>query len=312
MNMMNSTEWLAYFRQNRLDRRAIPWHEGVRLRPGLHEPLARSLATFQLGESSEGRKLRNEARRLAERTGDTAYAEAIEMFVAEEHEHSRLLARVLSLMDAPLLGRQWSDGLFRLCRHLLSFHGELCVLLMAEIVALKYYGAIRTGAGDPVLETICDQVLYDEKFHVRFHCEYLHRAVARRPAFVRAACWWALTAMFAGASTVVAWDHRAGFRALGGSATEFLRDSWRNFAAARRAIFSGEPFVWSASSGRAESPIAIPITVRILLRTASAWQHAWLATASTVRGLKMRLRKLRTTARDVPLPARAREAHRHL
>ncbi len=41
---MNSSDWLAYFRQNQLDRRGIAWHEGIPLDPHLRAPLARSLA----------------------------------------------------------------------------------------------------------------------------------------------------------------------------------------------------------------------------------------------------------------------------
>jgi len=205
--------------------------------------LVRSLARFQLGESSNGTRLLAAARRL----GDPAYSEAIALFIAEEQEHSRLLANVLQQMNAPLLQHHWTDSLFRRCRHLLGFYEEISVLLMAEIIALKYYGAVRKGCHAPVLELVCDQILADEKFHVRFHCERLHETIARRWWPVRAACWLALSAMFAMATTVVAWDHRHAFIALGGSVTEYLRDSWANFRAAREAIFSGIPFARDAA-----------------------------------------------------------------
>src|ERR1039458_6158260 len=115
---MNSIDWLAYFRQNRLDRRGVAWHEGILLDPRLRGPLVRSLARFQLGESSDGARLLAAARRLSRKTGDEAYSEAIALFIAEEQEHSRLLAKVLELMNVPLLRRHWTDSLFRRCRHL--------------------------------------------------------------------------------------------------------------------------------------------------------------------------------------------------
>ncbi|HVM60325.1 MAG TPA: ferritin-like domain-containing protein [Verrucomicrobiae bacterium] len=244
---MNSSDWLAYFRQNQLDRRGISWHEGIRLDPRLTVPLARSLARFQLGESSDGAHLRFRARRLAQKTGDAAYADAIELFIAEEQEHARLLAKVLHQLHAPLLRHHWSDWLFRRCRHLLGFYEEISVLLIAEIIALKYYGVIREGCRAPVLETVCEQILADEKFHVRFHCERFHEVIARRSKPVRAAWWWALTGMFAAACTVVAWDHRRAFRALGSSALVFLGESSLNFLAARDAIFLGVPFARGAA-----------------------------------------------------------------
>ena len=244
---MNATDWLAYFRQNRLDRRGVAWHEGIAVDASLREPLASSLARFQLGESSNGMRLLAAARRLSGKTGDPAYSAAIELFIAEEQEHSRLLAKVLEQMNAPLLAYHWTDWLFRRCRHLLGFYEEIAVLLMAEIVALKYYGAIRKGCHAPVLEIVCEQILADEKFHVRFHCESLHEAIVKRAWPVRAACWLALSAMFVMASAVVAWDHRRVFSALGCSAAEFLRDSWANFFAAREAIFSGVAFARGAA-----------------------------------------------------------------
>jgi len=244
---MNSSDWLAYFRQNQLDRRGIAWHEGIRLEPPLRAPLASSLARFQLGETSDGAALSARARRLAEQTGDYAYADAVDLFITEKQEHSRLLACVLQQLNAPLLLRHWTDSLFRRSRHLLGYYEEIAVLLMAEIIALKYYGAVREGCGAPVLEIVCEQILADEKFHVRFHCEQFHRTLAQRPMPIRAAWWWALTAMFVAASAVVAWDHRRAFRVLGGSATEFLHDAWFNFRAAREAIFTGVPFARGAA-----------------------------------------------------------------
>jgi len=244
---MNSSDWLAYFRQNQRDRRGIAWHEGIRLDPPLRVPLARSLARFQLGESSNGAHLKYRARRLVRRTGDVAYADAIDLFIVEEQEHSRLLANVLRRLNTPMLCHHWSDSLFRLCRHLLGFYEEISILLIAEIIALKYYGAVREGCGAPVLEIVCEQILADEKFHVRFHCERFHDVFAQRSRPVRAAWWWALTILFAAASIVVAWDHRHAFRALGGSALEFLGESWTNFLAAREAIFSGVPFARGAA-----------------------------------------------------------------
>ena len=44
---MNSVDWLAYFRQNRLDRRGVAWHEGIHLEPGLQSPLAHSFTLLE-------------------------------------------------------------------------------------------------------------------------------------------------------------------------------------------------------------------------------------------------------------------------
>jgi len=247
---MNSKDWFAYFQQNQLDRRGISWHEGIHVSPAIQEALGPSLARFQLGESSEGNRLRAAARR----TGDPAYAAAIDLFIAEEQEHARLLANVLDQWKVPRLRGHWTDSLFRASRHLLGLHEEIAVLLMAEIIALKYYGVIRQGCRAAVLETVCEQILADEKFHVRFHCERLHDFIAQRLRPVRAAWWLVLTGMFAVAAVVVGWDHRRTFRCLGSSSTEFLIDSWANFRAARTAIFSGVPFARGAAEQLPHGP----------------------------------------------------------
>ena len=250
---MRSKEWMAYFRQNKNDRRLIAWHEGVQVRADLYRPLARSLATFQLGESTEGKRLLARASRLAERNSDPDYAEAMQLFIAEEHEHARLLANILQQMNAPLAKHHWAEGLFHLVRNVWGYHFEITVLLMAEIIALQYFSTVRHGVGNSTIEAVCDQILYDEKFHIRFHCEYLHRAIAAKPVAFRAACWSGLAVLYAGASAVVACDGRKVFAALGSSSGEFLRHTWRDFAAARHAIFTGESFDWSAATGQPES-----------------------------------------------------------
>lgn len=268
---MTSVEWRDYFQQNGRDRLPIAWDEPIQAPPAA---VVRSLARFQLGESSEGRRLR----RLAWATGDAPYATAIDLFIREEQEHARLLGVVLDRYGAPRLGRHWSDWLFRRCRHGLGFRAEIVVLLMAEIIALKYYSVIRAGVADEPLRRVCDQILHDEKFHVRFHCEYLHRWLGGRTGWGLRV----LTCLFAGASTVVAWDHRAAWAALGSSAEEFLDESWENFAGVRQAILTGEPFVWSRSLSAVVSPEA-PV------RRRSDWEVARALGVRAWRGLNFPL-----------------------
>ncbi|MCG3147415.1 MAG: hypothetical protein PCFJNLEI_00855 [Verrucomicrobiae bacterium] len=271
---MNSAEWLAYYRQNRSDRLPIAWDVPVQITPALRASVLRSLARFQLGESSAGTSLR----RAARTTGDADFMAAIELFIAEEQEHARLLGRVLARFAVPPLHHHWSDWLFRRCRHRLGFSGEITVLLMAEIVALKYYSVVRTGTADGALRGVCDQMLHDEKFHVRFHCEYLHRWLGRRSPVVQPLASWVFTVLFAGATTVVAWDHRSAFLALGSSADEFLNDSWQNFQAAQTAILTGRPFVWSRTLGRAEAGPA-------WVAPRSEFQQAWALARQSARWL---------------------------
>ena len=69
--------WLNYFEYNRRNRPSVPWARGIEVEPHLRTPLIRSLQKFQLGESGEGRKLRDHARKA----GDPTYADAIDLFI---------------------------------------------------------------------------------------------------------------------------------------------------------------------------------------------------------------------------------------
>lgn len=247
---MSSQDWLEHFRQNKINRRKIAWNEGVNVAARVRKPLAKSFATFQLGERSEGKRLLAGARRYAARSGDPDYAEAMKLFIAEEHEHARLLANAVRAMAAPLAKRHWAEGIFHLVRNVYGYFFEVTVLLMAEIIALQYFHIVRRCVADRTVESLCGQILYDEVFHIRFHCQYLHKLIAPKPAVVRAAYWWGLAAMYAGASAVVAWDNRVLFAGIGCTKREFVRDTWCDFAAARQAMFTGEPFEWCVATGR--------------------------------------------------------------
>jgi hypothetical protein len=199
--------------------------------------LIRSLQRFQVGESGDGAHLK----RCAERTHEPAYAEAIALFVAEEQAHARLLAEVLHELDAPLLTWHWSDALFLVIRRAAGLHHELLVLLIAELIALRYYAAVRDAARDEVVGAVCAQILRDEEWHVAFHFERLNEDLGRLAPPVR----WALRngwrLLCRGFALGVAADHRGLFRAAGLPLREFYRDCCRNFDDAAARIFKPAP-----------------------------------------------------------------------
>jgi hypothetical protein len=203
------------------DRRLLRAEDPRPLPPGgpLHPAIVRSLQRFQLGESGDGAGLV----RLAERD-DPDYAAAMRLFVAEEQEHARLLAAVLGAVGESLLDGDWSERVFVGLRRALGLRLELVVLTTAEVVALRYYRALRDGGTDPLLVELGRRVLADEQHHVPFHVDRLREGFARTPPAgrrVAALAWWAL---MAGAALVVAVDHGAALRALGVPPARFFRD----------------------------------------------------------------------------------------
>jgi hypothetical protein len=128
--------WLTFFRTRR--RRALPLAEGQALDPGHRALIARSIATFQLGESSDGAHLRAAARAFAERHALPTLPEITGLFIAEEQFHAALLAAFMKANGIPLMGSQWTDRVFRALRRLAGFEPAIAILLVAEIIALTY------------------------------------------------------------------------------------------------------------------------------------------------------------------------------
>ncbi|PRX43889.1 hypothetical protein B0I33_11352 [Prauserella shujinwangii] len=229
--------WVREFRAADGRRREEGDPDWTRGAAGLSPAVVRSLQRFQVGESGDGANLI----RAAERTGDADYAEAVRLFVAEERDHARLLARLLRAADAPTITRHWTDTAFVAVRRALGLRLELMTLLVAEVIALRYYRALRDGAGDRLTTQVADRVLTDEERHVPFHVQRLHADYGHlSPALwsaVRGA-WWAL---YLAAVAVVAVDHGSALARLGVPRRRFAADAIRLFARTVRDVRRGLP-----------------------------------------------------------------------
>lgn len=217
-----SEEWRAYFRHNADTLLPMTWHDGAALTPEETQAIYRSIQQFQLGESSEGNHLKRLARAYAARTGDAAYADAMDLFIQEEQRHARDLGRFMDLAGIPRAANHWSDSVFRGLRKLSNLEMMLSVLLIAELIAKVYYVALRDATACPLLRQICRQLLLDEQEHVHFHLERLARMrVDRR---------WSLdlvhllfSEFFGGACVVVWMGNAAVFKRAGMTFGSFWR-----------------------------------------------------------------------------------------
>jgi hypothetical protein len=212
----------------------VPWENGVHVEPHLRAPLIRSLQKFQLGESGEGRNLKRHAREA----GDATYATAIDLFIQEEQEHSRLMGQILHGLNAPLLKSDWSDWCFVSLRHLFGLHQELMVLLLPEMIAKRYFRALHDGTRDPVLQAVFAQIVQDEVGHLAFHVEYLRRAFEKMPFTRRMLVLILWRLVFRATCVAVILDHRAVLRAVGVKPQEFWRDCGEIFDEVAAGIFS--------------------------------------------------------------------------
>jgi hypothetical protein len=207
---LNWTHWRRFFAARR-------HRPGVRLLvdepqlAGIPASLVRSLAIFQLGESGGGNVV-EQARRSRLPSVDADYAEAVALFVAEEHRHSELLACCVRVLRGRLLDKNWTARLFVVGRRLMGLRLKVMVLLAAEVVGICYYQLLAGGLPDSELRSVLREIAADEKAHLRFHCDFLHaqmRSRLHRGLFVVA---W--RALMLAAVLVVLIDHRAALRDL--------------------------------------------------------------------------------------------------
>jgi hypothetical protein len=205
------------------------WPTGGRLEPAL----VRSLQRFQAGEDGDGASLIAKSAKA----GDHDYLSAVRLFVAEEQNHARLLKNVLACAGQPTIGGHWSDTVFVAVRRALGLRLELMTLMLAEVVALRYYRALRDGAADALLADVAGRILADEQRHVPFHVDRLRDGFCSTPAparLVGVAFWWLL---MTGATIVVAVDHGSALRALGVPAHRFAADVLATFRPIAREVF---------------------------------------------------------------------------
>jgi hypothetical protein len=172
----------------------------------LHPAIVRSVQRFQVGESGDGAN-------LIAKAGDGDYGTAVKLFVAEEQNHARLLANLLEAAGAPTIASHWSDAVFVRLRRALGLRLELLVLLVAEVIALTYYRALRDGTDDPLTTDVAGRILADEQRHVPFH----------RHRLGRVGLGWRI--LLTGTAVVVALDHGSALRQLGMTRRRFIAET---------------------------------------------------------------------------------------
>lgn len=188
--------------------------------------IIRSIQRFQVGESGDGANLRAKAARA----GDPVYAAAVELFIAEEQNHARLLDHLLQAAGHETISAHWTDTAFVHLRRALGLRLELMVLSVAEVIAVPYYRALRDGTSDELTTRTAALIVADEQRHIPFHTQRLHQAFAHTPTPLRPlirAVWWAI---LCAAVLVVLLDHGPALRQLQVTRRGFTRASFALFA----------------------------------------------------------------------------------
>jgi hypothetical protein len=229
---MDWTPWRAHFEAN-AHRPLPPMPTDLELPAHAREPLIRTLAVFQRGETGEGR-IANEIRRAGLPGIDDDYHRALVLFIQEEGRHALILGTALSSLGGAPRRSAWAEKVFRATRRGMDARHELGVLLAAEVVAVVFYRALAEALPPGALADALHGIVDDEQHHLAFHVDFfranLGGAVDRASWRAR---WWAITT--AACATVIV-DHRATFKALGIDRVTLTRDVRRTIAEVDRRV----------------------------------------------------------------------------
>ena len=256
----NLRVWLNHFEYHAEQPRGARGGTLGALRPEERRLIARSIATFQLGEQSDGTGLLRAAYRFAAAHGDELLPRITELFIREEQRHARLLREFMDEHGIRTRCRHWTDGVFRRLRRLAGFELYLHVLITAELIGNVYYRALEAATGCQRLKALCRTLLADELAHIGYESELILELRARKPPALRACVRLAHRAFFCGAACAVWLSHRAVLRCEGHTAASFLRACLAQYAfhldpvSALRAPLRAGQYPAAVATDRARAP----------------------------------------------------------
>lgn len=189
-----------------------------------HRRIAGSIATFQLGEQSEGRTLLRFAEMFAAERGLPALPAVTALFIKEEQHHAAQLKAYMLANGLPLKQRSWTDSIFRVLRKLAGYEAAVTVLVTAEMVGFVYYRALARATGSRCLKTICRSMCADESLHLRYETQLLMTIRGQRGPLRRRCIEWLHRCLLTLSACVVFHDHRAVLKHAGYDLSGFVRD----------------------------------------------------------------------------------------
>jgi hypothetical protein len=228
--LLDSRIWLNHFEYHAEHPRCVPPGLADALRPEERRLITPSIATFQLGEQSEGGTLLRAAQHFASRHELPALVRITELFIREEQRHAALLGEFMRDHEIPLKTRDWTDRVFRMARRLAGLELYLNVLICAELIGIVYYRALEAATGCQRLKVLCRTLVCDELAHVGYESQLLFGLRAQRSGPLRLAIRLAHRAFFAATVGVVWLTHRALLRQAGYRARTFLHACLAQYA----------------------------------------------------------------------------------
>ncbi|HEV2444133.1 MAG TPA: hypothetical protein VGT07_16535 [Steroidobacteraceae bacterium] len=228
--LANLRVWLNHFEYHAEQPRGAPTGSLSGLRPEERRLIGRSIATFQLGEQSDGTGLLRAAYRFAAAHGDELLPRITELFIREQQRHARLLRGFMDEHGIRGKCRHWTDIVFRRVRRLAGFELYLHVLITAELIGNVFYRALESVTGCQRLRVLCRTLIADELAHIGYESELILELRARKPAALRASIRVTHRAFFCAAAFAVWISHHAVLRRAGHTAGGFLRTCLEQYA----------------------------------------------------------------------------------
>lgn len=170
-------EWRRFF-ENRKNR-ALPALQSDIDYSNIPASVAKSLAIFQLGESGGGTVIA-QARETRLDGVDQDYADAVELFVEEEHRHANILALSVRLLGGTLIRKNWTAKLFVTTRRLMGLRFKVLVLLAAEVVGICYFHLLASRLPECHIRNWLLELVMDERAHLHFHCQFIRQQIRCR------------------------------------------------------------------------------------------------------------------------------------
>lgn len=204
---MEQTQYFLEYFEHNSQRRTELASEPIPLTAVERRRISKSIQAFQMGEGSEGRWFKAQAKRYAEVEENPAYLKAIHCLIKEENRHAAYLGAFMDAAQIPRAKKNWTDEVFRKLRRLLGLEWTIRVLVTAELIALAYYASLSDATRSVELKRICGEMLREEREHVKFQMFHLHTMNFRKWPMLGAFADLAHAALLAATIAVTWFEH---------------------------------------------------------------------------------------------------------
>ncbi len=222
--------WLAHFRSQAAHPRLVPTTLDDTLTGRERRLIAQSIATFQLGESSQGAHLRTAVRDQRGSQDPHACSEIFDLLIAEEQRHASLLGAFMQDHEIPRCERAVTDQAFRALRRLGGLEARLRILVSAQIIGIVYYRALEGVTDCRRLQILCRTIAADELVHVAFESQLLLQRRGGKHAFVKLLTGAWEQCVLTAAALVVFATHRRVLKSAGYGPALFVHDCRSQYA----------------------------------------------------------------------------------